>query len=127
MLQTERMDDMTITREQAKNMLIDLFDTNSLTFKSIAVLKDVFDEAVSDCDEGRAERFADYHMGRGPRPLLPSKDIEDDFHHDVEFDAEQHLKKNGLKATKEAVAAVADFAIAFAEIPPEDFYFGSNS
>lgn len=123
MLQTERVDDMTISREQAKNLLINLFDANSLTFKSMAVLKAVFDEAVSDCDEGRTEKFADYHMGRGSRPLLPSKDIEEDFYHGVEFDAEQHLKSKGIKPTPAAVAAVADFAVDFAEVPPEDYCF----
>ena len=113
---------MTINKEQAKNLLINLFDSNNLTFKSMAVIKAVFDEAVADCDEDRAEKFADYHMGRGSRPLLPSKDIEDDFYHDVGFDAEQHLKSNGIKPTAAAVAAVADFAVVFAELSPADFY-----
>ena len=118
---------MTIGKEQAKNLLINLFDSHNLTFRSMAVLKAVFDESVADCDADRAEKFADYHMGRGSRPLLPSKDIEDDFYHDVGFNVEQHLQKNGIKPTKDAVAAVADFAVSFAEIPPEDFYLGCVS
>lgn len=118
---------MMINKEQAKNLLINLFDSNTLTFKSMAVLKAAFDEAVVACDEDRAEKFADYHMGRGPRPLLPSKDIEDDFYHDVGFDAEQSLKAKGVAPTDKAVQAIAEFAVDFAEIPPSDFYFGTNT
>ena len=111
-----------MTKDQAVAMLVQLFDNNNLTFREIAVLKSVFDQAVEACDENRAEAEAGYHMGRGAHPVLPSRHVEDEFWYTIEVEAEHSLAGKGIQASERALSAIADFAIEKAEFEPRDFY-----
>ena len=112
-----------ISKDQSISLLVHLFNTNNLTFREIALLRRVFDEAVIACNESRAEIEADYHLGRGCFPQLPSQDTEDDFYSTLEAEAEQSLAKHSIRATGPALSAVVDFAVEKAEFGPADFYY----
>jgi hypothetical protein len=111
-----------ISKDQSISLLVQLFDNNKLTFREIALLRKVFDEAVAACNEERADIEADYNMGRGAPPTLPSQDIEDDFYYTLEAEAEQSLAKHGIRASGPALSAVVDFAVEKAEYEASDFY-----
>ena len=111
-----------ISKDQSISLLVQLFDNNKLTFRDIALLRKVFDEAVVACNEGRTDIEADFNMGRGAHPTLPSQDIEDDFYYTLEVEAEQSLAKHGIRASGLALSAVVDFAVEKAEFEPADFY-----
>ena len=111
-----------ISRDQAVTMLVQLFDNNRLSFREMALLRQVFDQAVAACDEGRAETEADYHMGRGAHPELPSQTVEEEFRYTIEAEAQHSLERQGIQASDRALAAIADFAIEKAEFETRDFY-----
>lgn len=52
-----------ISKHKSISLLVQLFDDNKLTFREIALLRQVFDEAVVACNEGRSDIEADYNMG----------------------------------------------------------------
>lgn len=112
-----------ISKDQSISLLVQLFDSNKLTFREIALLRRVFDEAVDVCNEGRGEIEAGYLMGRGAHPQLPSQNTEDDFYSTMEAQAAQSLAKHGIRATGPALNAVVDFAVETAEFEPADFYY----
>ena len=112
-----------ISKHKSISLLVQLFDDNKLTFREIALLRQVFDEAVVACNEARSDIKADYHMGRGAHPELPSQSIEDDFYYTMEAQAEQRLAIHGIGASGPALSAVVDFAVEKAEFEPRDFYF----
>lgn len=112
-----------ISKNTAITMLVQMFDSNNLTFRDITLMRQVFDEAVESCNEARSELEADYGMGRGAHPVLPSKDTEDDFYSVMEAQASQRLSERGIKASDRALEAIVDFAVDKAEYEPRDFYY----
>lgn len=92
-----------------------------MTFKSIEVVKEVFDDAVLLCNENRldAEASSRYRDGRG---YLPSKDIETDGRDSIAFDIEQHLSKNGIGCNDRVKDTLVDLLIEQNEYTAEDFY-----
>jgi hypothetical protein len=111
-----------ISQDQAVAMLVQLFDNNKLSFREIELLRQVFDQAVAACDEDRAETEADYRMGRGAHPTLPSRTVEEEFRYTMEAQAQHSLARQGIQASDRALAAIADFAIETAEFETKDFY-----
>jgi hypothetical protein len=111
-----------ISRDQAVSMLVQLFDNNRLSFREMALLHTVFDEAVAACDQGRSDAEADYQMGRGAHPTLPSCIVEEEFRYTMEAQARHSLSQHGIQASDRALAAIADFAIEKAEFETQDFY-----
>jgi len=111
-----------ITKDAAIQLLVDLFNSNNLSFRDISKIKQVFNEAVEVCNESRSEDEADYLMGRSGQPSLPSKDTEDDFFYNLEVKAEQSLLKRGIKPSSRAIEAIVDFAYDEAEYEIKDFY-----
>lgn len=107
---------MTITHEEAVAILLRLFHNEELTFRSIAKLKDAFDEAVIACNQERINEEADYYDGRKGMPNLASKDTEDDFYAAIE-----HKVQDKLGSDTDA-SAIADMIIDAAEYSVRDFY-----
>lgn len=111
----------TISKQEAVSLLTEWFDTQKLTFRSLDVLKEVFDEAVSLCNENRleAEATSTYKDGRG---YLPSKDTEMDGRDNIAFDIEQHLSKSGIGCSDKVKDSLVDLLIAQNDYTSEDFY-----
>ncbi len=111
----------TISNQEAISLLVELFDRNALTFRSIAVLKDVFDEAVEVCDNLReeAEVVSTYKHGAG---YLPSKAVEEDARGILAGEVEQHLYKSGIGCNSKVKDVLIDLLIEKCEYSSEDFY-----
>ena len=112
-----------ISKNTAISLLVQMFDSNNLTFREIALMRQVFDDAVESCNESRSELEAEYGMGRGAHPVLPSKDTEEDFYSVMESQASHLLAERGIKASGKALEAIVDFAVDKAEYEPSDFYY----
>ena len=111
---------MTISKQQAVNLLVQLFDNNKLSFRDIQVVKSCFDTAVEACNEARSEAIASWHMGRSAKPLLPDSDAEDNFWYTLQVEAASKLQQKGIKANDKAIAAIAEVAADIAEFDVED-------
>ncbi len=109
-----------MNKDQAISLLTTLFNDHKLTFRQIQLLKEVFDLAVEETDEYRQNLEAEYHQGRGPHPVLPSKDTEDDFYLTMANKARDRIKQPISEAT---LNAIVDFAVEEAEYTPKDFYY----
>jgi len=110
-----------MNREKAIGLLLHLFDENKLTFKQMKILQSHFNDAVLECDQERSDIEAEYFMGRGSSPSLPSKDTEDDFYAVKGVKVADKLRTKGVIASDKAVAAVVD--IITEDTASEDFYF----
>lgn len=111
----------TISKQEATTLLAEFFDTHKLSFRSINVVKEVFDNAMLLCNENRleAEASSRYKDGRG---YLPSKDTESDGRDSIAFDIEQHLSKNGIGCNDKVKEIIVDLLIEQKEYTVEDFY-----
>lgn len=111
----------TISKQEGISLLMDLFDSNKLTFRSISILKEVFDEAVVACNESRedAEATSSYKHGAG---YLPSKLVEEDARDILAGEVEQHLNRAGIGYNGKVKEALVDLLIEKCDYSSEDFY-----
>ena len=111
----------TISKQDAVSLLVELFDNNKLTFRSISVLKEVFEEAIVVCNEARedAEATSRYKNGAG---YLPSKSVEEDARDTLAGEVEQHLNKSGIGCNDKVKDTLVDLLIEKCEYSSEDFY-----
>ena len=111
----------TISKQQAKHLLADFFDEAELSFRSIAILKEVFDEAVTLCNENReeAEVTSKYRNMQG---YLPSMCVELDARDSIAGEIKQHLAKDGIGCNDKVTDSLVDLLIEQNEYTPEDFY-----
>lgn len=115
---------MKLSRQEAISMLVNLFDDNKLTFRNVALLKSVFDEAVECCNEGRSEVISEcYKKGLGAPGALPDRDTEDDFYLGLETKAEQVLKDKGIRASGKYLEAIAELLADESGCTTEDFFY----
>lgn len=101
--------EMNLTKDQALSMLFCLFQDNKLTFRSMATLKAVFDEAVEAVNDERSENLASHRMGRSAKPDVFDKDIEDQFYDDITQKASSKAALSGF--SEKALSAIAEFAV----------------
>lgn len=111
-----------LTKDNAVAMLVNLFDSHSLSFRDIDVLKSVFDEAVQACDEVRSEMLADYHLGKTGIPSLHCKDVEDDFYMTLESEVYDELNHQGFTVNEVAIKAIANIVFDKAGYEQYDMY-----
>lgn len=112
----------TISRQQAISLLLNLFNDNKLTFRSITVLKEVFDEAVEQCNEEREEIEAETIDMRNGFPNMPSRDSEDDFYDKFKHIAEERLSQTLKSVDEKTVEAVAELLVENGEYQTRDVY-----
>lgn len=111
----------TLTKQEAKHLLAGFFDEYKLTFRSVAVLKEVFDDAVVLCNENREEAEATSQY-RNMQGYLPSMYVELDGRGSIESEIEQHLNSDGIGYTDRVKDSLVDLLINQNEYTPEDFY-----
>ena len=114
---------MNLTKQESINLLINLFDSNKLSFRQINSLRRYFDEAVEQCNEARSEAIADWHMGRTSKPELADASMESDFWYSLEVDATMKFKEKGIEMTGKALDAVVEYAAEVAEFGNTDFFY----
>lgn len=115
---------MNLSKQDAISILVRLFDDNKLTFRNMALLKSVFDEAVDYCNECRSEMIAEqYKKGFGIPSTLPDRDTEDDFYLGLETKAEQVLKDKGVRASGKALEAITELLADESGYTTEDFFY----
>lgn len=114
---------MKITKDEAIALLLNLFDDNKLTFRNMALLKSVFDEAVEACNDSRESMEAEYHMGQKPLPSLFSRDTEDDFYGAIETDVRKALSTNGATENEKTIEIITDLVVEKSGYTQEDLYF----
>lgn len=111
----------TLTKDQAKHLLAEFFDDAGLTFRSIKVLKEVFDEAVALCNENREEAEAESKF-RNNQGYLPSMCVELDARDIIADEITTHLSKDGIGCSDKVKDSLVDLLIEQNEYSPEDFY-----
>lgn len=118
---------MSLSKSDAIEVLVRLFNDNQLTFRDIAVLKSVFDQAVKTCNDGREEDEAEYHMGRAVMPRLASQSTEDDFYFTAQVRVETSLRDDGVVLPEKTLAAVTKVIVDKCELSHRDFFVGFDN
>ena len=115
---------MKLSKQDAISMLVCLFDDNKLTFRNMALLKSVFDEAIEACNEERSEKIAEqYNKGFYVPDTLPDRDIEDDFYLGLQAKAESTLNSKGIIASGKALDAITELLAEESGYSVEDFFY----
>jgi len=110
-----------LSKDDAISILMRIFDDHKLSFRDMNLLKQVFDEAISNVDTERSNMLAEYYMGRSGFPSLFPKDIEDQFILSLESNIEDHLSKDGIVASKRAVESITNLLLK--DVDTADFYY----
>ena len=111
-----------INKTDAITLLIRFFDDNNLTFREMNTVKSVFEDAVEQCHTNREDEYAEYLMGRKPRPALPDRNVEDDFFTHIDSSIENIVSAHAETVSPVLIRDLTEFLVNAAEYKPTDFF-----